>query len=129
MTISKKNFSNMDPATIPVDSEYVKCNFARPAPDLSGADPVGVRLFPGDDTPRTFRECNLTNCEVPPGSTVIECNTSIVELELPDFDETITVDGVEVSRRTFTKSRIHGRYNPSTGSYDYEPAPIEVPER
>ena len=65
-TIARKNFTNMDPAAIPVADEYIQCNFTQHVPDTSGAQPKGVRLFPGDDTPRIFRNCNLVNCEPPP---------------------------------------------------------------
>jgi hypothetical protein len=128
MTISRKNFSALDVASIPVDSEYVECNFSRPQPDTGGAQPVGIRLFPGDDTPRTFIRCNLVNCELPPGSTTVECNTTIAEYGVFDYDETITVDSVVVNTRTFTKMVVHGRYDPDTESYVYLPAPEEVPE-
>ena len=128
MTISKKNFSNMDPALIPVDTEYVSCNFGRWLPDMTGPQPVGVRLFPGDDTPRTFTDCNLLNCEPPPGSTLVRCNTNIIEKNINAHTETVTVDSVVVSSRTFKKSIHHGKYNPQTGSYDYLPSPVDMPE-
>ena len=126
MTIRDKNFSNFDPAAIPVDSEYVACNFTQKVPDTSGAQPVGVRLFPGDDTPRTFRNCNLVNCLPPPGSTVINCNTTIAEYDVFDFDETITIDGVVIDTTTHYKMVIHGRYDPDTETPEYHPTPIEV---
>lgn len=126
--IKEKNFSNADPAALPADTEYVRCNFTQTVPDTSGANPVGVRLWPGDDTPRTFTNCNMVNCEPPPGSTLVQCNTAINEYDLPDFEETIVVDGVEVYRRQFKKNRMHGRYNPDTESYEYHSSPIEVPE-
>ena len=129
MTISNKNFTTVDVADIPVDTEYVSCNFARPAPDMTvPATPVGIRLFPGDDTPRTFRDCNLINCEVPPGSTVISCNTAVSEYGVFDYEETVTIDGVVVNTTTFTKQVVYGRWNPDTESYDYYPTPLEAPE-
>jgi hypothetical protein len=98
--IEKKNFSNFAPGTIPADTEYVFCNFTQHVPDTSGANPVGVEMFPGYSGPAmTFRNCNLLNCKVPAGSV-----------------------------RTFTKQVIHGRFNPDTESYEYHPSPIEVPE-
>lgn len=127
MTISNKNFVGIDVAEIPVDNEYVRCNFTQHVPDTSGAQPVGVRLFPGDDTPRVFRDCNLVNCEPPPGSTVINCNTTISEYNVFDYEETVTVDNVVVSTTTYTKQVIHGRYDPVGETYVYEPTPIEVP--
>lgn len=126
--IKEKNFSNADPTTLPADTEYVRCNFTQTVPDTSGANPVGVRLWPGDDTPRTFTNCNLVNCEPPPGSTVVQCNTTVSEYGVFDFEETITIDSVVVNTRTFTKQIIYGRYNPETETYDYLPTPVEVPE-
>lgn len=126
--ISNKNFSNADPTTLPADTEYENCNFTQRVPNTSGANPVGVRLWPGDDTPRTFTNCNMVNCEPPPGSTLVNCNTSVSEYDVFDRDETITVDGVVVSTRTFNKQVIHGKYNPETEAYEYLPTPVEVPE-
>jgi hypothetical protein len=129
MTISRKNFSNFAPGTIPEDTEYVRCNFTQSVPDTSGANPVGVEMFPGySGPPMTFRNCNLVNCEPPPGSTLMNCNTSVSEYDVFDRDETITVDGVVVSTRTFNKQVIHGKYNPETEAYEYLPTPVEVPE-
>jgi len=125
--ISEKNFHDMDPALIPVDTEYERCNFSRSQPDMSGPI-VGVRLFPGDDTPRTFTDCNLFNCEPPPGSTLIRCNTWIAQTgQLAHTDELI-VDTVVLDTTQYHKQIRHGRYNPLTESYDYDGAPIESGE-
>ena len=125
--IEKKNFMRFTPAEIPVDIVYSKCNFMRRQPvDIGGGVKRGTRLFPGDDTPRSFFNCNLVNCEVPPGSTVVECNTSIIETQLPLRTDTITVDGVELASREFHKQRYHGRHNPVTEEYDDELVPIEM---
>jgi hypothetical protein len=127
--IEKKNFSNFAPGTIPADTEYVSCNFTQHVPDTTGANPVGVDMFPGYSGPTmTFRNCNLVNCKVPAGSIIENCNTAINEYGLDDFEETIVVDSVEVHRRQFKKNRLHGRYNPQTEEYEYHPSPIEVPE-
>jgi hypothetical protein len=126
--IRQKNFSNWDVNDIPVDTEYEKCNFSQNVPDTSGANPVGIRLFPGDDTPRTFRDCNMLNCEPPPGSTVDNCKTLIMAREQDAHTETITVDSVVVSSRTFKKSILYGKINPQTLVYEYEPVPVDVPE-
>lgn len=127
--IVNKNFSNYTPGTIPEDTEYVQCNFAQHVPNTSGANPVGVEIFPGySGPPITFRNCNLVNCHIPSGSVVENCNTRVLEAGVPDFVETITVDGVEVSSRQFYKFVIYGSYNPATETYEYLPTPIEVPE-
>lgn len=86
----RKNFSGQATPSI-IDTGYRCCNFAQTLPDPNL--PNRVRLFPGDDTPRTFIRCNLVNCEVPPGSTVIKCNTSIVAHDMLIGSITITVDG------------------------------------
>ena len=86
----RKNFSGQVTPSV-IDSEYRNCNFAQTLPDPNL--PNRVRIFPGDDTPRTFYRCNLVNCEVPPGSTVIKCNTSIVASNMLIGSITVTVDG------------------------------------
>lgn len=129
MIIVDKNFSHLDELSIPKADEYINCNFMRPAPDTSGPQPVGIRLWPGDDTPRIFRDCNLINCEPPPGSTIIGfCNTKIVEKQIPDFIDRIVLNGTPIHTRQRTLTRLHGRWNPSTESYEYEPAPVDTPD-
>jgi hypothetical protein len=127
--IRRKNFANMNPADIPVDTEYENCNFTQSNPvDSGGGVMVGVRLFPGDDTPRIFRGCNLVNCEPPPGSTLISCNTNIVQNDAVAFEDVTRVDGIEVSRQAFHDHIHYGRWNPDTESYDYNPAPVVTPQ-
>lgn len=86
----RKNFSGQSTPSI-IDTEYRQCNFSQTLLDPNV--PGRIRLFPGDDTPRTFIRCNLVNCEVPPGSTVVKCNTSIVAHNLLIGSITVTVDG------------------------------------
>ena len=86
----RKNFSGQATPSI-IDTEYQRCNFAQTLPDPNV--PNRVRIFPGDDTPRTFFRCNLVNCQVPPGSTVVKCNTSIVAPNMLIGSIVITVDG------------------------------------
>jgi hypothetical protein len=124
--IKNRNYSNHDPAQLPNLPVFEGYNFARTQPDTTGPEPVGVRLWPGDDTPRTFINCNLMNCEVPPGSTVTDCLTVIMETDIPDYDETLVIDGVERARVNFKKVRIHGRY--VDGVLERKPAPEELPE-
>ncbi len=94
--VERKNFSGQATPSI-IDPNYIRCNFAQTLPDpnvVNGPnEPDRVRIFPGDDTPRTFFRCNLVNCEVPPGSTVIKCNTSIVAPNMLIGSITVTVDG------------------------------------
>ena len=125
MTIRRKNFSEVPSNEIPTDTEYRRCNFAMLAPDTSGADPVGHKLFPGDNTPRTFFECNFTNREPPPGAICVRCNTAIVERDTLIDTDTIVVDGVTVSTVQNLGATVYGRYNPDTKQYEYKD-PYEV---
>ena len=61
---------------------YAFC-FAHPdyTQNVDPDTPVGHRIFPDDDTPRTFVNCNLLNATPPPGSTVTGCNTTIARNE------------------------------------------------
>ena len=124
--IKEKNFSNMDPAEIPVDTEYQRCNFSRFQPDTSGAEVVGVRLFPGDDTPRTFIDCNLMNCEPPPGSALVNCNTWIIETSIPGPTEDLVIDGVVEHTIQYHDRTVHARY--INGTYDRTGFPQTMPE-
>lgn len=119
-----KNFSGqVTPSTI--DTEYESCNFTQEQPVGVGGNMQGVRLFPGDDTPRTFTRCNMTNCEPPPGSAVTDCNLTVVERNLPGAaSETLTIDGESLAVERHI-NRIHGRFNPDTWTYDYHPVPID----
>ena len=125
--IKNQNFSGIPPADLPDEFEFENCNFSKLQPDTTGAA-IGVRLWPGDDRPRTFIDCNLPNCEVPPGSTVTGCNTSVVELAIQadaSEDFVVEVDGVEVSRRPRFLHRVHGRYT-DADTFDRLPTPDEV---
>jgi hypothetical protein len=110
-----RNFSGQVTPSI-IDTEYVRCNFSLPYPvDSGGGVLVGVRLFPGDDTPRTFTRCNLINCEPPPGSTVIDCLTSLITTSTVVTE--IIIDG-EPLGDVFEETRsFAGRWTP--GGYEY----------
>lgn len=126
--ISNKNFSGIDPAALPLDAEYERCNFSRAQADL-GPPIVGIRLFPGDDTPRTFIQCNLVNCEPPPGSTLIRCNTALIEDGVLVETDTVLINGVVVATNNRTGKRIHGRYNGDTGAYQYLTTPDLIEDK
>lgn len=120
---SRQNFIGQTTPSI-VDTEYEECNFAQPQPvDSGGGVYVGVRLFPGDDTPRTFRRCNLCNCEPPPGSTLEQCNTTIKRNRVVTSSEDVTVDGV-VTSLDHHSHFVEGRWTP--GGYEYHPSPVEI---
>lgn len=106
-----KNFSGQSIPSI-VDDTYYQCNFSQPQPVFhQDGTAHGVRLFPEDDTPRVFIECNLSNCEVPPGSTVESCNTAVVSKHQPVKTEEVVVDGRVVVRTTKEDNIVHGHYD------------------
>lgn len=119
----RKNFCGQATPSI-VDTEYRGCNFAQPAPVDDAGVKKGVRLFPGDDTPRTFIGCNGTNCEWPPGSTVIDCFAPVIAIDILLSTDEVEIDGVviPVERRG---TRLYGKLLP-TGEYTYLPEPRET---
>jgi len=122
--IKGKNFQKTDIADIPVDTEYRECNFSRRNCIDDAGVKKGVRLFPGDDTPRTFIGCNLANCEPPPGSTCTTCNNSITEKQVEVSSDTLTVDGETITVNEYANI-IYGAYK--NGSYQYKPTPVQIP--
>lgn len=121
--IRDRNFCNQ---TIPseIALEYRDCNFAQFAPiDIAGKK-RGVRLFPGDDTPRTFIGCNLCNAEAPSGSIIIDCNTGIKEFDVVTRTDTITIDGASMIVEHHSDF-IYGRFDPATEAYVDLPIPRE----
>lgn len=122
--IKNRRFSNQD---IPseIDTEYLRCNFSHTNPIEKDGKWIGVRLFPGDDTPRTFKDCNLLNCEVPPGSIVIKCNTSIVRPAVfQNTDGSIIIDGETLTLNTY-KRIVYGKWTSSGCVYYDEPQESE----
>ncbi len=118
----KKNFTNQDTPSI-IDTEYHNCNFAHTDPVLDGGDWKGHRLFPGDDTPRTFIGCNLINCEPPPGSNVVKGNSAIIRPAVfQSASDDIVIDGVGVTINHL-KRIVYGKCTPA--GYEYLPTPKE----
>ena len=125
MTEGKRFTGQVTPSI--VDTEYRNCNFSQPAPVDGTGEAAGrmrgVRLFPGDDTPRTFIDCNLLNCEVPPGSTVIGGLTAVVERITTA--ELVNVDGLEL-RGESVSHRVHGKWT-AVGYVDrHKPETVEL---
>ena len=119
--ISNKNFSRQTNPDVGGETVFERCNFCQPAPVASGDDWVGTRLFPGDDTPRTFTECNLVNCEVPPGSTITKCNVMVIRRGVVVSSEDIEVAGQVIT--VDTKADIcYGRQT-AAGVYSYYGTP------
>lgn len=110
---NNENFHNQITPSIAAD-EYRGCNFSHPSPAVNGAVVTGVRIFPDDDTPRSFRDCNLVNCEPPPGSTVDDCNTALIEY------------GIDIGGVLY--NRLYGRGGMVDGvwTYKYLPEPIDM---
>ena len=103
MIIQHKNFSKQ--IAPPQADEYHNCNFSQASP--------GTRLWPGNDTPRRFVECNMVNAEPPLGSTLERCNTTQVERSVEIGDRSVTVAGRTVSIKRYT-DRILGSLSPVT---------------
>ena len=118
MSVSNKNYRNTQtPENL--DSEYINCCFAQGQPVDTEGVKTGVRLFPNDNTARTFTDCNLVNCEPPPGSTLIRCNTTLVTRQSLVNTSTIVIDGEEIVVGDEVDI-IHGRYDQDLG-YVYAP--------
>ena len=123
--ISRKNFSGEITPRL-IDTEYDVCNFSQPQPILVDGKMVGRRLFPDDDTPRKISNSNLINCELPPGSETINCNTAIIEYGLVSLSEDIIIDGVVIATEETKFNRVHGRY--VDGVVEYKPVPEDIPQ-
>lgn len=124
MTTKGKGFVGQDTPRI-IDSTYEQCNFmSRHVNEVDGLK-VGVRLFPSDDTPRTFINCNLINREVPPGSIILGGNTAVIEYDVVTSTDSVDIDGEIIS--IDNKSNFcYGRYNPETLEIEYKSAPDEI---
>ncbi|MCK5610254.1 hypothetical protein KAR91_50745 [Candidatus Pacearchaeota archaeon] len=122
--IEGKNYTKTAIADISKDLEYRHCNFARRNCTDDAGDKKGHRLFPGDDTPRTFIGCNMVNCEPPPGSTCIRCNGAIFEMDVVVASDEIVIDGERIEQKDYAQI-IYGRFR--DGQYQYKTIPVEVP--
>jgi len=121
-----KNYTGKTgPPDVPDDAEFVRCNFSQPAPIDVGGLKRGVRLFPGDDTPRAFTECNMVNAEPPPGSTLTMCNTTIRESGVVTSIEEVTIDG-ETIEIIHHSDFVYGRIRKDTLAYEDKPTPEEI---
>ena len=123
-----KNFSNQATPSV-IDTEYQDCNFAHTNCIDDAGQKKGVRIFPGDDTPRTFIDCNVTNCEPPPNSIIKKANgnltgPSIIERMVVVATDTVTVDGNSITVDEYA-DRIHGSL--FEGVYSYHATPIDIP--
>jgi hypothetical protein len=125
IVIMGKNYSGMTTPTVTA-LEYRNCNFSQTAPVLDKGKWVGVRLWPGDDTPRIFIECNLTNAVPPTSSTLTRCNTTLRRSQVATgTTETLVVDSKNVFIPIFADI-IYGHTNPVTLKAEYKPSPLEI---
>ena len=124
MTTSGKGFVGQATPRI-IDDVYEQCNFmSRQINEVNGLK-VGVRLFPGDDTPRTFIRCNLINREVPPGSTIVGGNTALIQYDVVTSTDSIDIDG-EIILLENKSNFCYGRYNPDTLQVEYRVVVDEI---
>ena len=80
---------------------YVGCNFSQTGERNARGQWTPTDLkFPAPG-PKVFLECNLTNAMPPPGSTVLRCNTTLAEFNVP------------VSATTY-KNTVWGNVHPDT---------------
>lgn len=124
--IIKRNFSEeLTPRLI--DDIYYDCNFSSKLPDEIDGKKIGKRLFPGDDTPRTFINCNFSNRTGPPGSTYVDCNRTIAEVAIEvsrEKTDEVVVDGKTMEIfELIVEHRIYGRYDKNEKPV-YLPDPI-----
>ena len=123
---NRRNFTDQVPPSV-IDTRYEDCNFSQHVPAEDAGKKVGVKIFGADTTPRTFFDCNLCNCEPPPGST-FNRGATIKEFGVVHETEEIWVDGVLIDTLVTTKSVIHGRYT-TAEEYEYFPIAKEVINR
>lgn len=121
--ISGKNFSNQI-VPFEIDTEYKDCNFSHSNCLTVFGQKVGHRIFPDDDTPRTFIDCNMINCEPPPGSNLINSRARVVERMVVVNSEIINIDDEQIVAKDYV-DKLHGTY--LEGRYIYHSIPIEVP--
>ena len=123
-----KNFSNQTTPSV-IDTEYKDCNFMQDnCIDVAGQK-KGVRLFPGNDTPRTFIDCNMTNCEPPPNSIVKKANGDSTGGTIIGRMVIVATDTVEIDGETIVVNEYADRIYGSLfeGVYSYHAVPIDQP--
>lgn len=121
-----KNFSWISTKPLIIDTVYKNCNFSQHQPVEVGGKMQGVRLFPGDDTPRTFINCNLTNCVPPPGSTLTKSAPTIIGKNVIANTEEVDIDGEIIEVHDYV-NRIYGSW--WEGEYTYHDIPIDIKVR
>ena len=96
---------------IEVADIYISCNFfGMGKAGVGGKWEPELLTIPG--TP-VFLECNLVNCRPPAGSTVLRCNTALIE-------HNISINATQY------KNKIWGLVAPETCVPKYKKTPLEV---
>lgn len=133
MIVKKENFANELIPRIIAD-EYHNCNFSFKMPLDKNGDRVGHPL----NVKAKYVQCNLTNREPHQEAELIQCNTTIADVEVHErievdhsqeikdsnlSEETKTemlkTTQIESKRIIITPYKVYGKYNPKTKSYDY----------
>lgn len=111
----------------PDETEFRNCNFSRPSPDFDGeGNPVLVRIWPNDDTPRRLIDCNCTNCRFGPNVELIGCAHVIAEYGVAlggDIEIEIDDEWVTVPR---TGTRAYGKWDPTARQPELFDTPAEI---
>lgn len=120
--IERKNFSGNPNPDVGGETHFRRCNFAQPEPVDQGGDVyTGVPILTGSG-PCTFENCNLVNCEVPAGSTITKCNTTIRRSKVEIRTDELVIDGLDLSPSVYADI-IYGRQT-EPGVYEYQPEPV-----
>ena len=122
MVVRNMNFTEQDTPSI-IDTEYESCNFCFPNCLDDGGVMKGHRIFPGDDTPRTFTNCNLNNRLPPPGS-VFDRKIYLIEHTKHVSSDYIDIDGDQIEQKNYAD--IYYGYYGTDEQYHYEAVPIET---
>lgn len=109
MSRESKNYRNGK--VPPLQEVYEGYAFCFDTADKIGAVYKPHRIFPNDNTPRTFINCNLVNAIPAPTATLINCNTSIIERNLPTGE-------MDSKGNPVFECIVHGRTNPTNFGKD-----------
>jgi len=90
------NYSHM-PTPPVIEDTYTSDNFTQAV--------ANTRIFPGDDTPRTFIRCNLVNCDLPPGSTKIDSMHGHLVRDVAS-DVKVVVDGTTITEEAWKIEKV-----------------------
>jgi len=125
MTVRHQNYSGKLTPDV-IDVRYEHCNFSQPQPAESGGKKIGVRIFPLDNTSRIFADCNLNNCELPPGSIKEgRCTQKVIERGVVKTTSLITVNAKLMGGVKEYVNVLYGKYD-HNNKIQYLPIPREM---